>query len=340
MLVSLRDGTPPVRTQARFTDVPASQGHYESFYLKASAPGGGRSVWLRHTTHQRPGKPVQGSLWLTAFDADAPGPRATKATFPATEVSAPDGAYIRIGESDLRPGAAKGSISGDSPHAAWDLTFTDEADALRHLPYEFMYRSRLPRTKMLSPHPGAVFSGRVEIGGETLELDGWPGMVGHNWGAEHAERWTWIQASDLGGRRGDYIDVAAGRIKLGRMTTPWLANGRVVLDGETYTLGGLDKVYGTELSEEAGGATFTFPGKNVNVKGRVSAPLKDFVAWVYADPAGPEHNALNCSIADMELKIERPGEKHARVEITGAAVYELGTRDTDHGVPLQPFGDG
>src|SRR5215207_4995878 len=55
-----------VRTQARFPGVAPSKGHYESFYLKASAPGGGRSIWLRHTTHQRPGEPVQGSLWLTA----------------------------------------------------------------------------------------------------------------------------------------------------------------------------------------------------------------------------------------------------------------------------------
>ena len=328
------------RTEARFPGVPSRAGHYESFYVKASAPGGGRAVWLRHTTHQRPGEPVQGSLWLTVFDADAPGPRATKATLPAAEVSAPEGAYIRIGNSELRPGRATGSISHEAPAASWDLEFAGDAEPLLHLPYARMYRSKLPRTKMLSPHPYAHFSGSVEIAGETIELDGWPGMVGHNWGAEHAERWTWIQASDLGGRHGDYLDIAAGRIKVGPATTPWIANGRIVLEGKEYTLGGLGKVYGTEVEEGSDGASFVFPGKNVNVKGKVSAQPKDFVAWIYADPAGPEHNALNCSISDMELKIERPGEKHARVEVTGAAVYELGTRDTDHGVPLQPFSDG
>ena len=328
------------RTQAQFPDVPPDKGHYESFYLKASAPGGGRSVWLRHTTHQRPGEPVQGSLWLTVFDSDAPGPHATKATFPAAEVSAPDGAYIQIGGAVLGPDSARGSIAGDAPGASWDLSFTSDAEPLRHLPHERMYTARLPRTKMLSPHPYALFSGRVEIAGETVELDGWPGMVGHNWGAEHAERWTWIQASDLGGNPGDYLDIAAGRIKIGPMTTPWIANGRLVLGGEEYTLGGIGKAYGTEVDEKPDGCTFTFPGKNVNVKGTVSAPLKDFVAWVYADPAGPEHNALNCSIADIELKVERPDTRHARVEVAGAAAYELGTRDTDHGVPLQPFPDG
>src|SRR5688500_4974652 len=254
------------RTQAQFPGVAPDKGHYESFYLKASAPGGGRSIWLRHTTHQRPGEPVQGSLWLTFFDSDAPGPQATKATFPAAEVSTPDGAYIRIGEAVLGPDSANGSIAGDSPSASWDLTFTGDAEPLRHLPHARMYTAKLPRTKMLSPHPYALFSGRVEIAGEEVELDSWPGMVGHNWGAEHAERWTWIQASDLGGRQGDYLDIAAGRIKLGPITTPWIANGRIVLEGKAHTLGGIGKAYGTEVEESPDGCTFTFPGKNVNVK--------------------------------------------------------------------------
>ena len=123
MLGSAQYGAPTLRTQARFPDVPSQKGHYESFYLKASAPGGGRSVWLRHTTHQRPGDQLQGSLWLTAFDAEASMPRATKATLPAAEVSAPAGDYIQIGESVLSPGRAHGSIAGDSPHATWELEF-------------------------------------------------------------------------------------------------------------------------------------------------------------------------------------------------------------------------
>jgi hypothetical protein len=328
------------RTRARFPSVAADRGHYESFYIKASAPGGGRSVWLRHTTHQRPGEPLEGSLWLTAFDQSAPGPVATKATLPAAEVSAPEGDYVRIGDATFGPGRAEGSIEGESPQARWDLTFSGMAEPLRHLPFEFMYGAKLPRTKMLSPHPYAKFSGTVEIADVTFELDSWPGMVGHNWGAEHAERWIWIQAADLGGREGDYIDVAAGRIRIGPFTTPWIANGQIVLDGEPYRLGGLDKVYGTEVHESPDGCTFTFPGKGISVRGRVGAQLKDFVAWVYADPAGPEHNALNSSVADIELTVERPDAKHARLEVAGAAAYELGTRETDHGIPLQPFPDG
>ena len=64
------------------------------------------------------------------------------------------------------------------------------------------------------------------------------------------------------------------------------------------------------------------------------------VGWVYADPDGSEHNSLNCSIADMTLDVERDGGAPLRLELTGGAAYELGVRERDHGVQLQPFPDG
>ena len=54
---------------------------------------------------------------------------------------------------------------------------------------------------------------------------------------------------------------------------------------------------------------------------------KNFVAWVYADPVGPEHNTLNCSISDLELEVERDGQPAERLTVVGAAAYEFGTRD-------------
>lgn len=329
-----------MRTEARFPSVDAGAGHYESFYIKASRPGGGQSIWIRHTVHQRPGEACTASLWVTLFDAEAGGPQATKQTVSAAELSAPADAYIQVGPALLEPGRARGSATSEALGSAWDLTFTDAAEPFRHLPYGFLYGSRLPRTKFLSPHPAATFSGSFEIGDTQVAIEGWPGMIGHNWGTEHAERWVWIQASNLGGVEGDYMDIAAGRIKIGRMTTPWVANGQIVLGGDPYRLGGFDRIYGTELDEGPSACDFTFPGRGINLKGRVSANAKDVVGWVYADPKGPEHNTLNCSIADIELKVERAHEKHVHLEVEGAAAYEIGMRDTDHGIELQPYPDG
>jgi len=329
-----------VRTQARFPDLDRRAGHYESFYVKASRPDGGLGVWIRHTVHKRPRAEPTAAIWFTRFDADAERPLAAKATFPATELSAGGSAYIRVDGAVLEPGRARGELAVEGLAASWELEFADEADPLRHLPYGWMYRAPLPRTKFLSPYPNATYTGRVVVNGSQIAVDGWPGMIGHNWGAEHAERWTWIQGQRFEGHEGTYLDVAAGRIKLGRWMTPWVANGLLALDGELIRLGGLDRVRSTEIDDSPTGCEFALAGKDVAVRGRVHADRKHFVAWRYADPDGGEHNTLNCSISDLELTVERPARAPQRLRTRGKAAYEIGMRETDHGVPLQPYADG
>ena len=329
-----------MRTEARFPAIRERAGHYESFYVKANRPGGGQAAWIRYTVHKRPGEDFTASLWFVFFDSAGAAPRAAKSTVNASDLGVPEGGFIRIGAASVEPGRLVGSISLPDVEASWDMRFSDGADPLHHLPHERLYRTRLPKTKFLSPYPATKFDGEVAIDGERVAIDAWPGMVGHNWGTEHAERWVWIQGSGLGGREGDYIDVAAGRIKVGPWTTPWVANGRLVLDGEPLRVGGFDRVYGTEFHEEPTGCEFTLPGKNVSITGRVAAHKKDFVGWIYADPKGPEHNTLNCSIADLKLTVERPRHKAAVVELDGAAAYEFGSHDDTRGIPLQPYPDG
>lgn len=329
-----------MRTKARFPDLDRGAGHYESFYIKACRPGGGLGVWIRHTVHKRPGAEPTASLWFTLFDAAAPGPSAGKATFPAAELSAGDGAYIRIDGAVLEPGRARGAIESQTVKASWDLAFSDDREAFRHLPSEWMYRGRLPRTKLLSPYPAALYTGRITVGDREIEVDSWPGMVGHNWGAEHAERWIWIQAADFEGRPDARLDLAAGRVKLGPLTTPWVANGLLILDGEEHRLGGLGAARKTEIREGPTACEFTLPGGGLVVRGRVGSEAKNFVGWIYADPDGGEHNTLNCSISDMQLTVEGAGREPERLRVSAGAAYEIGMREPGHGIPIQPYTDG
>lgn len=329
-----------MRTEPRFPHVDAGAPHYESFYLKVTSPEGGRGAWIRYTVHQHPGAEPSASLWLTYSDAAREAPQAGKVTVGVGELSAPEDAFIAIGPATIGPGRAQGEIAAETLKASWDLSFSEGAEPLRHLAYDRLYRAKLPRTKFESPYPATRFDGEITLDGDVIPIAGWPGMVGHNWGTEHAATWVWTQASGLGGREGDYVDVAVGRVKLGPWTTPWVANGRIVLDGEPRRLGGLDRVYGTQVHAEPTGCEFSFPGKDVSVRGRVGARKKDFVAWRYADPKGPERETLNCSIADLKLTVERPRHRAATIELAGAAAYEFGTRGLDHGIPLQPYPDG
>ena len=328
-----------MRTEARFPGVGAGSGHYESFYIKATRPGGGRAIWIRHTVHKRRDAELTGSIWFTLFEGEAAGPRATKVTVPAREVAAAAGTLIEVGGAVLEPGRARGGVSTPELTASWDLTYESGPEPFRHLPYSFLYGAPLPRTKFLSPYPDARFSGSVTVDGERYELQRWPGMIGHNWGAEHAERWTWIQANAFAEGEG-YFDAALGRIKIGPLTTPWVGNAMLHFGGVEHRLGGFDRIRSTRVDDRPTACDFELAGKGVRVRGKVSSEPRNFVAWVYADPVGPDHNTLNCSISDLELTVQRDGGEPLRLTCAGAAAYEIGMRETDHGIPVQPYPDG
>src|SRR3954471_9280735 len=320
----------PSPTDARFPAVAPGAGHYESWYLKLCHPDDSLGVWIRYTVHKRPGASPSGSVWFTFFDGAGEGPYATKITLP--DPGSGDGDWLRVGESRIGDGGA----SREAGEALWKLGFESSDPPLWHLPREWMYTAPVPRTKTLTPLPAARFSGAVEVAGRSLDVDGWRGIVGHNWGAEHAERWIWLHGAD----GHNWLDAAIGRIKLGPWTTPWIGNGALSVDGVRYPVGGIERVRRTEVRESPERCEFVLPGKDLTVQGTVSAARKDFVGWVYADPDGSEHNTVNCSIADMTLSVSRPGERPLSLEVAGGAAYELGMRETDHGIPVQPFPDG
>jgi hypothetical protein len=324
-----------LRTHARFPEVAEARGHYESFYLRAFDPASPRGVWIRYTVHKRPGSRPKGSLWFTFFDGGSDGPVAAKVTL--EDAGAGPDHYIHVGPSRFEPARAAGSANGYE----WDLRFDSPEDTFAHLPSDWMYRAPIPRTKLLTPYPGARFDGWVAVGEQRIEVSGWPGMVGHNWGAEHAERWIWMHGGGFAGHEGRaWLDGALGRIKLGPVTTPWIANATLSLDGERHRLGGPQRARSTEVRESPTRCEFTLPGSDLTVRGSVGADRKDFVGWVYADPDGGEHNTVNCSIAHMTLTVERDGQPPLELQTNHGAAYELGMREKDHGMPIQPFPDG
>jgi hypothetical protein len=333
--------TAELRDTARFPGAPPDAALYESFYLKACDPRGRQAVWVRYTVRKPPGAAPAGSVWCTLFDAGAPAPLAAKATLPADQLGTGPDSYISVGDSRFAPGLVAGAAPVGPAPAAWDLRFEPGERALDHYPRGWMYRAPLPRTKARSPHPATRFSGTVSVGDRVAELDGWPGMVGHNWGTEHAERWIWLHAV-LPPRAGAaaWLDVVAARVALGRALSPWVAYGAVSLDGRRHALGGIGRARATRIEASPGGCEATLPGAGIVVRATVAPPAGQTVAWEYGDPGGGVHHALNCSTADVRLLVERQGA--ATVELAGSriAAYELGLRERDHGIPLQPFEDG
>ncbi len=279
-------------------------GHYESLYLVARHPSEPLAVWIRYTVLQHEGQAPLGSLWFTLFERD--GPVARKVSVPGP-VADP---CFRIGEASFEPGR----VVGEALDAGWELGFDEGEAELRHLP---SYRGPLPRTKLLSPYPASTFLGWVSVAGRRIELDSWPGMVGHNWGSEHARRSIWVRAD----ADGMWLDVAIARVAIGPVTTPWVAVGAISIDGERHSVRGPARV-----RELPGRCEFGLRG----VSGEIEAPLERFVGWRYGEPGGGEHATVNCSIAE------------ARLSARGRSVRAAGVYESQGGNPtvaLEPYPD-
>lgn len=322
-------------SDARFPAVGSSAGHYESFYLKCGDTASRRALWLRYTVHKRAGEAPVGSLWATLFDED--GPHAAKVSPGPEQLGCGGVDWVRVGDGRIGPDGCRGTIPG---LASWELSFSGDEPPFPYLPSGWMYTAKLPRTKALSLRPAIRVSGSVTVRDRTAQLDGWPGMVGHNWGAEHAERWIWLHGTAFEQAPDAWLDVTIGRIKIGPWTTPWVANGCLSLDGVRHRLGGLGKTRAVQVGEQPERATLTLPGDGIVVRGEVSAPREDVVGWVYSDPEpGSQHHTAHCAIADMTLTVMRPGHEPRTLAVRGGATYELGMRERDHGIPIQPFTD-
>jgi hypothetical protein len=326
-------------TRAVFPKARAQRGMYESFYLRAVSPEEPVGVWIRHTVSKPPGQPAKGSVWCTVFDAGRGRPFMHKVT--GGDLSVPADGWIEVGDTGMTPATAEGTCGP----AQWSLRFACEEPELRHLPREWLYRTPLPRTKLTSPAPAARFTGEVQLmGRDPIELSDWPGMVGHNWGSEHAERWIWLHGLSFAEEPGAWIDVALGRLKVAGRMTPWVANGVLSLGGRRHRIGGLTG-RGLSVSETAEGCVLELAGeRGLRIRASAQVPGLAAAGWVYSDPDGGvsgRHDVINCSVSALELTVELPGERGSRTLHTPhGAAYELGQREHDHGVPLAPFSDG
>jgi hypothetical protein len=328
-------------TEAMFPHARARAGMYESFYLRAVSPEEPVAIWIRHTVHKAPGRAPRGSVWCTVFDARRGRPFMHKLS--TDELRVPAGGWIAVGDSAMGAGHADGSCRD----ARWSLRFAADQAELRHLSPAWLYRAPLPRTKLTSPAPAASFDGVLELAGrDPIELRAWPGMVGHNWGSQHAERWIWLHGLAFAEEPSAWLDVALGRLKLGGRMTPWAASGALFLDGERHRLGGLG-ARGTRVDADASGCTLTLAGEHgMELRASVSVPGESAAGWRYADPDGggsrrSEHDVMHCSVAAVELTVTRArGGPTTTLRTEHAGAYELGMRERDHGVPIAPFADG
>jgi len=319
-------------TDARFPQVNRGAGMYESWYARVVAPDGKLAAWIRYTIDKVPGEEATGTIWFTLFDEEAERPVARREI--GRSASAPVNTWVQIGNSTIGPAG----LHGECFEAAWQLRFQPRAPVLFHLPRPRFYELPLPKTKPISPVPLGDFDGTIRFGEREILVEGWRGMIGHNWGSEHAERWIWLHGSGFTEDPEAWVDVALGRIRVGGRLLPWVANGAIHSGGKIRRIGGMFTP-GVDVTEEP---LCLEAGMPVAGKGyldlEVESPANLTVGWHYGEPAEPEvrsHDVANCSAARMKARLTLPGH-NAVTDLSTArgAVYELGMIETGHGIPI------
>lgn len=279
-------------------------GHYESYYLRANHPRRPLAFWIRYTIFAPRGRPADaiGELWAVYFDGEGNNHVAAKTELPLTECRFPADRFdIAVGEAHLGPDALVGA-AGDDRRIAWDMRYKGDAPPLFLLPL-WAYDGRVAKAQSVVPRPGVRFSGRIEVAGETVTVNGWGGSQNHNWGSKHTDHYAFGQIAGFDNHPDSFLEVATARLKLGPVWSPFLTMLVLRHNGREYALNSAPQMLRATARIGYFNWHFASEDRGTRIEGRIHAPRKAFVGLRYYNPPGGDKHCLNTKIAACELTL-------------------------------------
>ena len=320
------------------------RGHYEVYYLKWNHLKTQTAVWLRYTLHV----PIAGcgeptaSLWGIFFDAkDLTQNQALKSTFPIHAWKATRNPFsFHVGTAVLTDGSAKGRIENKERFFEWDLKWDPSPETICYLPYPWLYKAPLPKTKVLTPNIDVRFRGTFRTQRETFVCEGEPGEQTHIWGIKHAERWVWGHCNIFKEDPHAVFWGLSAQIPIGPWVTPPLSVFYFRYRGGEYLVNRLWKGWSHPTEFSLGRWNFTANvSKDLRLKGEFRVSSDRCVGVEYQDPDGDRLYCNNTKIADFRLDIlqKRRGEWFSESSLCaeGTAAWELVERKSHPEVPIQ-----
>ena len=311
---------------------------YEVYFLKLNAKrsvqdeaidawGTSRpsALWIRYTlTAPARASPI-GEVWAFIFCADAPArSRGAKWAAPISTVRWCKGFPIRIGDAgELTHTTASGSLIVDGQPLQWALQWEPGDSAVGLFPMRWMYRTRFPRTKYVSPHWNVRVSGTLSWGEHCWQVREAPAQQAHIWGTRYAERWIWTHCNAFDKAPDAVFEGLEVQVRFGRWLTPPLRM-LYLRTAETcfFTHRWRTLVPQQNVAQQVGSWRFEAIEGDWRLVGECHAHPDQILGACYTDPDGSHRWCHNTKIGRATLQLAKWSGDHWQI------VLSLQARDT------------
>ena len=316
-----------------------SQGHYESYFLRANHPSRPLAFWLRYTIFSPRSHPEQaiGEVWAIWFDGEKKQNVATKVEVPFSQSHfAKDRFEVSCAGAQLNAKELSGFLSSKGQTISWSLNYVgDQAPALFFAPK--LYKTKFPAAKVVSSLPLAVFNGEFSVNGEKMDIRNWVGSQNHNWGFKHTDRYAWGQVCGFDNAPESFLEVGSAKLKLGPIWTPFMTSVVLRHGGREYALNTIGQALKAKvLSFRYFNWEFSSSDDQIEIQGRIHAEASQFVGLNYYNPPGGNKHCLNSKLAHCELTIhDKQRGKSETLTTQHRAAYEIITDERNHGIEIK-----
>ncbi len=294
---------------------PGDAGHVESYFLRGNAPDRRLAFWLKATVFAPRTDCAVAELWCIVFDADRERYWSEKRTVPFRHARFEgDPMAIRIADGEFLladEGYARGEIEGSGGSCRWDISFHPTEGPLSErlclLPSEKMVDGSFPRSTPLTPFPSLAVDGTIEVWGDTIELDGWTGMQGHNWGDEHAWEYAWGHCLFLDDQHQPFCwaEGFSARTRIAGRPSPLISALVVRRNDEEYRFDRLIDLWRQDADIDLGAYAWRLRLRGPDGEAALSmeADPDEMVCLGYHNPDGRLSHCLNSKLARVELRV-------------------------------------
>ena len=284
-------------------------GHVESYFLRANDPNRPRAFWLKQCVLAPLSGPALAESWFIWFDGEQRRTIAQRVQQPFSEVSfSGDDVNSKAITLDLR-GKACGSLDAPEGTARFDVSWkpvdSPMAAPLSILPWKLLRAGPFPKSKLLTPSPALNFSGSLTLPGETVNVDGWLGMQGHNWGVEHTFEYAWGQC--VFPEADAMLEGFSARVKVGGRTTPRLSGLVVRRGARSYRFDRIFDGWRQRATVDDDRWTLSLRSDDGDVTLAMDARNQPMVCLGYDNPNGERSYCFNSKLAAVEATV-RPSD--------------------------------